>query len=568
MKAGKKWLSAALVLALIWPQGMRARAAADGSVIRVLLTALRLTDRVDIALDGSYETRDGMAFQRGSKLTVASTTGTLMLYYEGMAMDAGQELILYRHASEGFEENGVRINGGYALYAGDLYLAYKDGMLRAVLHIPVEEYLLGVVPYEMSDSFPMEALKAQAVAARTYALSHTGRSGDYDVTDSTLDQVYKGFNRANANAVAAVAGTAGVCGYYKGGYAVCYYTASNGGQTELAEHVWGAGDFGYLAMTDDPYDLENDESVKKSFTLSSMRDATSQGIYALLDAKLTAAMTAMGYDAKVNRFRAAGIVSVSAHTPRYAPPSRLMTLLGCELKVERSTLTVPSQPEEEILLFSTAAATASPAPTEAPAIWSPYTEMTGTVPVDLDLFLQVEQAAGLSINGSDNELITVTAVAGGFKLESRRYGHGVGMSQRGAQRMAQGYGKTYQEILAFYYPGITLGVMAPGYTPRPALSAQFLSTPGPAATPTPRPTLMPVQVTPGPGEYRVKVTLIGEDSSLNLRDAPGTYGGIVRPLYYGQELVVMGEEADGWIKVRTDAVTGYVMSKFVEKVTP
>ena len=79
---------------------------------------------------------------------------------------------------------------------------------------------------------------------------------------------------------------------------------------------------------------------------------------------------------------------------------------------------------------------------------------------------------------------------------------------------------------------------------------------------------MPVLATPAPGEYLVKVTLIGTDSSLNLRDAPGTYGGIVRTLYYGQVLIVEREEADGWLKVRTDAVTGYVMSKFVEKVTP
>ena len=572
MQAGKKWVCAVLALALALQLPLMARharaAAAENGIIRVLLTGLRLTDRADIALDGSYETQSGMAFQRGSRLTVASTTGTLMLYYEGMAMDAGQELVLYRHQADGFDENGVRINGSYALYAGDLYLAFKDGMLRAVLHVPVEEYLLGVVPYEMSDSFPMEALKAQAVAARTYALSHTGRSGDYDVTDSTLDQVYKGYNRANTNAAAAVMGTAGLCGYYKGGYAVCYYTASNGGQTDLAENVWGAGDFGYMAMVDDPYDLENDESVKKSYLLESTRDTASEAVYSLLDEKLTAAMAALGYDARVNRFRAAGIVSASVHTPRYAPPSRLMTLLGCELQVERSILALPPVHEEETSLFAQTTATASPAPTEAPApVWSPYAVMTGTLPVDLDIFRQVEPVTGLSINGSDNELITVTKMAEGFRLESRRFGHGVGMSQRGAQQMAQA-GKTFLEILAFYYPGMTLGVMTPEYSPRPALSAQFLATPGPAATPTPRPTLMPVLATPGPGEYRVKVTLIGTDSSLNLRDAPGTYGGIVRTLYYGQELVVVKEEADGWLQVRTDAVTGYVMSKFVEKVAP
>src|SRR5699024_7021753 len=133
----------------------------------------------------------------------------------------------------------------------------SQGVIRPVLTIDVEDYLLGVVPYEMSDSFPIEALKAQAVAARTYVLRKIGSSGDYDVVDTTNDQVFRGMNPDYPNAIAAVEQTAGVCGYYNGRLAECYYSASNGGQTELVENVWsGGGDYGYIAMVDDPYDLE------------------------------------------------------------------------------------------------------------------------------------------------------------------------------------------------------------------------------------------------------------------------------------------------------------------------
>ncbi|MBQ6803644.1 MAG: SpoIID/LytB domain-containing protein, partial [Clostridia bacterium] len=93
-----------------------------------------------------------------------------MVYYEGMAMDAGKTLTLKRHSVEAGKENGLRFNGAYELHPGDLILSIQNRQLRPVLHAPVEEYLLGVVPYEMSDSFPIEALKAQAVAARTYAM--------------------------------------------------------------------------------------------------------------------------------------------------------------------------------------------------------------------------------------------------------------------------------------------------------------------------------------------------------------------------------------------------------------
>ena len=97
------------------------------------------------------------------------------------------------------------------------------------------------------------------------------------------------------------------------------------------------------------------------------------------------------------------------------------------------------------------------------------------------------------------------------------------------------------------------------------VSVDYLTSPGPPATPTPRPTLMPVSAALKPGEWKAKVTQIGVNSSLNLRSAPGMEGEILRLLYYGQELIVEEQLPDGWLKVKTDAIEGYVMEKFVEK---
>ena len=76
--------------------------------------------------------------------------------------------------------------------------------------------------------------------------------------------------------------------------------------------------------------------------------------------------------------------------------------------------------------------------------------------VTLPIFHRVPNAMGLSINVSQNELITVSDIGSAFLIESRRFGHGVdGMSQRGAEQMARQYGSlTYEQILAFYYPGM------------------------------------------------------------------------------------------------------------------
>lgn len=559
MKKSFRWLALVLALSLL-PLSFAARAEKTEGIVRVLLTRLKLTDQLSLSLDGSY-TLNGISFQRGSDLTVSCKTGTLMVYYEGMALDAGKSLIFLRHAVKDGEENGIRFAGAYELHPGDLHLSIKDGQLRAVLHAPVEEYLLGVVPYEMSDSFPVEALKAQAIAARTYALRKMGAGGDYDVVDNTNDQAYYGVKAENTNAEKAVKETAGICGYYKGKMAECFYSASNGGQTELVSHVWGNGDYGYLVMTDDPYDLENEESVVKSYAFPKIME-NAEGLGKLKEhllAPLSEAMEARGYDGDLLNIRVTGIDSLSLSIPLYNDsPSRIMTLLTFSLNVEGRKL-LKQDEEEDISLFSVPV---TPSPDQPRETWGPMQALGFPVSVSLDIFPLAEQALDLSINGGSNEIMSVRETEDAFILESRRYGHGVGMSQRGAQCMARDYEWNYKQILRFYYPGMELKTLSYSFSLPKALSMDFLATPGPAATPTPRPTAMPLSQTPAPGEFIVAVTNIGVNSYLNMRAEPNTQSSVLRQLYYGQELIVTKDLGE-WLQVRMDDMTGYVMRSFV-----
>ena len=575
LKKSIRFVSLLLAVLLLLPISMNAAAEKTSGVVRVLLTRLKLTDQVEISLDGSYTLGD-LAFQRGSHLTVACLKNELYVYYEGMSMKLGKQLTLVRHEAEEGLENGVRFNGAYELHPGDVKLTAVDGRIRVVLHAPVEEYLLGVVPYEMSDSFPLEALKAQAVAARTYALKRTKSAKDYDVEDNTNDQAYYGVKAQNKNAARAVQETAGQCGFYKGEMADCYYSASNGGQTELASHVWAKDNPGYLIMTDDPYDLQNPESVvrrarlpkelKSNDDLGALKEPILGALSELLESK--------GYDGDMEQIQVVGIVDAETALPKYHDsPSQIMTLLRLFLTVQARKL-VTSEPldeEEEISIF-TVIEDDAPLPTDTPAPspllgekWTAPEVLPEPVLVTLDLFPLVEQALNLSINSGSNELITVKETSASFNLESRRFGHGVGMSQRGAQCMAGLYRWTYDQILRFYYPGMQLETVTYTSSLAPKLDARFLATPGPAATPTPRPTVMPVRSTPGPEEYRVKVTNIGENSYLNMRAQPSTQSDVIRVLYYGQELIVTHEDGD-WLTVRTDDLNGYVMKEFVRKV--
>ena len=550
-------------------------AKAETNVVRVLLTRLNLSDQITVSLDGSY-TLGEISFQRGSKLTFSCASGKIMAYYEGMAWEVGTDTRLIRHAIAENRENGLRMDGGYALYCGDLQLKTDGSMLRAILHIPVEEYLLGVVPYEMSDSFPLEALKAQAVAARTYALRKANSAGEYDLVDNTNDQVYRGYQKENTNAIRAVRETAGVCGYYQNSLANCYYTASNGGQVEIPDHVWGKGEGGYITMHEDPYDVENPESVVKSADISKTPKDGIIGNQAFTDAVkllMSEKLAALGYTGETEDIRILSVDGMDLHTPTHAAPSRVMTQLRMTLHVEAKRVIQESEPDEEISIFQVPLSTASPSPTATPRITaaptpslSDFQSVKEAVVIDVPVFGTIKRLLDLGINGTNNEIFTVNETDDAYRLEARRYGHGVGMSQRGAQWLAGQYKWNYEQILRFYYPGIAIKTMDTGVSLPPALSAQFLATPGPAATPTPRPTLIPVSEELQEGQWKARVSQIGVNSYLNLRSAPSIASDVLRQLYYGQELIVVKQLPDGWLQVKAGPLEGYVMEQYVERM--
>lgn len=571
-------------------------AGARDQTVRVYLSRLNLTDRMDLTLVSAYSvhTQAGaqLHFQAGSEVAVLLRDGALYLYYEGMSQLAGQSVTLLRDAVEG--ESGFRLTNYPALYAGDLQIDVVDGKVRPILSVHVEDYLLGVVPYEMSDSFPLEALKAQAVAARTYALRSQDLSQPYDLVDTTNDQVYRGYLPGNDQTERAIQETRGVCGFYRDQLAQCYYSASNGGQTELVETVWPTEeDFGYYAFGDDPYDVENPDSVVRTFEIKKTYGEEETAPYALrnlLATQLFDQLTALGYDPAPESVRVDGVSAVSV-SGAASEDNKYMTRLTLTVSISGRTRKNAPAPvadlnAEEVSLFEVVDETPSPTPTvqttgfmpvvtvtPSPTptpVYGPFTPIEEPFTLELDIFPTAEQALGLDITAHyDNELWSVRETDDAYIVEARRFGHGVGMSQRGAQWMAAEYGKTYQEIIAFYYPGLTLM----RYEDQPAQMTQpeaaLAATPGPAPTPTPRPTLMPMTLTPQEGQWLATVTEIDDDSSLNLRKTPDLGGEILMRLYKGQQLLVLERcPQEGWVKVRTDVAEGYVVEDYLTAEAP
>ena len=144
---------------------------------------------------------------------------------------------------------------GYAgHYKGTLRVIHYTAGLMVVNRLPLDQYVCGVLPDEVSPSWPLEALKAQAVAARSYAARALGGTGPFDVYCTVRSQVYVGTDQWAATTTKAVDQTAGVVPLYGGKPIVAYYFSTSGGHTENIENVWGTSPVPYLKGVVDKYD--------------------------------------------------------------------------------------------------------------------------------------------------------------------------------------------------------------------------------------------------------------------------------------------------------------------------
>lgn len=391
----------------------------QNGMVRVNLSSLGSPSTLSLTVYGSYTVngKSTMSIANGSKITVNfnQRTGALSMTYNGVTTDMGTAFKLRRHETSG--TNGIKIAQGRVpanLYPGDFYFVSRpatDGYrLNTIAYVYIEDYLYGVLPYEMGNTSGLEALKAQAVTARTYVVRamNAASSNLYDVVDTTSDQVYSGTPSGNENCKEAVDSTKGIVAKTDGSFTAMYYTASNGGQVESFKNAWGANTYPYLKVKDDPYDLATPGSKKVSFYVAASGDQSAR-LQSMLDQK---AASAFGAGAKV-----IAVNDITPHTPKYASPSRLYTKMDFKVTYTRNGLAY-----------------------------------TGTI--TFDIFGEMEYMLGMSINSGKNELWSVEKSTSGFTVYARRYGHGVGMSQRGAIYMAQ-LGYRYDQILAFYFEGCT-----------------------------------------------------------------------------------------------------------------
>ena len=200
-------------------------------------------------------------------------------------------------------------------YRGTISAHIYNGKISIVNTVPFEQYLRGVVPYESPSSWNIEALKAQAVAARSYALTSGSSSlGFFDVYCDTRSQVYGGLDREAASTDLAVSATNGLVarvGSATGDVARTYFFSTSGGRTASNEQVWGGSPISYLRSVASPYEAWSSHYIW-----------TGSRLHIYTPAKLG---EALGYAPGV--FRSA---SSTSYGSGYAKEARVVTTNGVE----------------------------------------------------------------------------------------------------------------------------------------------------------------------------------------------------------------------------------------------
>lgn len=209
------------------------------------------------ALEASGVSGSAFSASKWCVVVTKSDTGTILFEYDG---GAASSLGIMPRSNAGKPQTwfkGYKYNGGFQ------YTRLDGGNITVVNYVGLEDYVKGVVPYEMSASWPLEALKAQALCARTYVASNKNMYSKYgfDVTNDTYSQVYRGTSGANSTTDAAVDATAGRFVRYQGALCSTFFFSSDGGSTESSGNVFTTA-YPYLAGVIDPFEAAVDFKYK------------------------------------------------------------------------------------------------------------------------------------------------------------------------------------------------------------------------------------------------------------------------------------------------------------------
>lgn len=327
---------------------------------------------------------------KGAETTVSMSEG-IQLVNNKQYVGVFQGPILIKELQHQ-DDNSVAFNA--IKYRGDMEIRYTANKLTVINELPLEEYLYGVVPKEMPSSWHSEALKAQAMAARNYAIGQKGRFADqgFDVVPTEVCQVYGGLSAEKATTNAAVDATRGKIMLYNGKLVEALYHSSSGGATENSEETW-SNKVDYLRTRPDVADANTTHyNWQKAFT----------------QAELLTQLSAKGY--KLAEVTDLVVEKMTTSGTRI----QILQVIGKDATGQAKTIRIYN----------------------ADKVRTTFGLKSGP------------KSLQKTVDPVTNKLTAVAFTGNGW-------GHGLGMSQYGANGMAK-QGNSFAQILQHYYTGIEI----------------------------------------------------------------------------------------------------------------
>ncbi|EOD00672.1 SpoIID/LytB domain-containing protein [Caldisalinibacter kiritimatiensis] len=316
------------------------------------------------------------------------------------------------------------------------YLTFNvhENKLIVINYVKLNHYLYGVVPREMSYDWPLEALKAQAVAARNYTIVNLNKHSDlgYDLCDTQDCQVYGGYDWEHSKTNKAVKETRNKLIKYMGKPIYAYYHSSSGGHTENSENIW-TSHVPYLRGVKDEFSLN---SPNAEWELVLKKDEIQNELK----------------ESEIN------VGEVVAFEPiNYSEHGRVL-----ELKIEGTDDIEILEKEKVRYIFGTSKvkSTQFNVSTDSDVyIMDGYDSNTVKTALRKTSVITGDGTTILSKNFDKEFVITnginerkIPVIPKTYVLKGKGWGHGLGMSQWGAKRMAE-LGYNYKQILEYYYTG-------------------------------------------------------------------------------------------------------------------
>ena len=400
---------------------------------------------------------------------VSTGTNTILFQFDdfgkntGLGIEANQFAGIEKCAT--WSKNCL-YNGGFRFERID------GGKLTVVNIVELEDYIKGVVPTEMNSNWPIDALKAQAVASRSYFISLGSRhaSDHFDICDSTHCQAYTGQTRASDNSNVAVEQTKGQVVLFDGDVAQTYYYSSNGGASESVSVVWGSSQslFPYLVGKTDLYEesLNLTNTWERTFTISEITSKV------LFDQNVNGSIESVKIDSYTDVGNPKTITFTDNTGTSYTVNSaRVYSKLGLPSfrfgfsgnKITQSNSGSPIRSINTSIDINSASNVNN---TEELYVISGDGNIS-SLGDDVYIISGAGIVAGLERDPEQSQDENRTNVYGSnialvndgtITFVGRGWGHNIGMSQYGAYAMAQ-YGKDYIDILKFYYTGVDIGQM-------------------------------------------------------------------------------------------------------------